>query len=73
VARMEVRHFVLFNAIGAVLWAGGVTLLGYVLGDRFPWVQKNLDIIFILIVLVSVIPIIVEFAKAFFARRKANS
>jgi len=73
VARMDMRHFVTFNAIGAVLWAGGVTLLGYILGDRFPWVQKNLDIIFILIVLVSVIPIIVELVKAFLARRKASS
>jgi membrane-associated protein len=72
VARMNMRHFVIFNAIGAVLWAGGVTLLGFVLGDRFPWVQKNLDIIFILIVLASVIPIIVEFAKAFFSSRKAK-
>nr|WP_231391860.1 VTT domain-containing protein [Arthrobacter sp. 35W] len=71
VARMDMRHFVVFNAIGAVLWAGGVTLLGYILGDRFPWVQKNLDIIFILIVLVSVLPIIIEVAKAFFNRRKA--
>lgn len=72
VARMNMRHFMIFNAFGAILWAGGVTLLGYILGDRFPWVQKNLDIIFILIVLVSVVPIIVEFAKAFFASRKAK-
>jgi membrane-associated protein len=72
VARMNMRHFVIFNAIGAVLWAGGVTLLGFILGDRFPWVQKNLDIIFIVIVLLSVIPIIVEFAKAFFSGRRAR-
>ncbi|WP_287931124.1 VTT domain-containing protein [Arthrobacter sp.] len=72
VARMNMRHFVIFNAIGAVLWAGGVTLLGFILGDRFPWVQQNLDIIFIVIVLLSVIPIIVEFTKAFLANRKAK-
>ncbi|WP_370875257.1 VTT domain-containing protein [Arthrobacter silviterrae] len=72
VARMNMRHFVIFNAIGAVLWAGGVTLLGFILGDRFPWVQKNLDIIFIVIVLLSVIPIIVEFTKAFLANRRAR-
>jgi membrane-associated protein len=72
VARMNMRHFVIFNAIGAVLWAGGVTLLGFILGDRFPWVQKNLDIIFIVIVLLSVIPIIVEFTKAFLASRRAR-
>ena len=72
VARMNMRHFVLFNAIGAVLWAGGVTLLGFILGNRFPWVQKNLDIIFIVIVLLSVVPIIIEFTKAFLAGRKAR-
>ncbi|RAN72645.1 hypothetical protein B5P43_32470 [Bacillus sp. SRB_336] len=72
VARMNMRHFVIFNAIGAVLWAGGVTLLGFILGDRFPWVQKNLDIIFIVIVLLSVVPIIVEFTKAFLSNRRAR-
>jgi membrane-associated protein len=72
VARMGRRHFVLYNAIGAALWAGGVTLLGFILGDRVPWVQSNLDIIFIAIVLVSVIPIIVEFAKGYRSRRRAK-
>lgn len=72
VAGMERKHFALFNAIGAVLWAGGVTLLGFILGDRVPFVQQNLDVIFILIVLVSVLPILIELAKGFFAKRKAN-
>lgn len=72
VARMNMRHFVIFNAIGAILWAGGVTLLGFILGDRFPWVQKNLDIIFILIVLLSVVPIVVELTKAFLYNRKVG-
>jgi len=72
VARMNMRHFVIFNAIGAVLWAGGVTLLGFILGDRFPWVQKNLDIIFIVIVLLSVVAVLVEFTKAFLASRRAR-
>ncbi|WP_240629662.1 VTT domain-containing protein [Specibacter cremeus] len=71
VAGMNKRHFAIFNAVGAVLWAGGVTLLGFILGDRFPWVQKNLDIIFVLIVLLSIIPLIIEAAKAFLGRRKA--
>ena len=33
VGEMPYRHFALFNAIGVVLWAGGVTLLGYLLGN----------------------------------------
>ena len=70
VAKMDVRRFLLFNAIGAVLWAGGVTYLGYVLGYNVPWVQHNLDIIFIAIVAISIIPIGIEFLKAILKRRK---
>ncbi len=71
VAQMSKRKFFLFNVIGAVLWGGGVTLLGYLLGDKVPWVRDNLDIIFIAIVLVSVIPIAIEVIRGFIARRQA--
>jgi membrane-associated protein len=72
VARMDKRKFFLYNVIGAVLWGGGVTLLGYLLGDKVPWVRENLDIIFIVIVLVSVIPIGIEVARGFIAKRQAE-
>ncbi|PYI39942.1 hypothetical protein CVS30_03090 [Arthrobacter psychrolactophilus] len=73
VAKMEMRKFVFFNALGAVLWAGGVTYLGYVLGNKVPWVRDNLDIIFIAIVAVSIIPVGIELLKALSHRRKKNS
>ena len=72
VAGMERRHFAAFNAIGAVLWAGAVTLLGFVLGDRVPFVKNNLDLIFVVIVLLSVVPIILEFARGYLARHRTN-
>ena len=72
VAQMDKRKFFFFNVVGAVLWGGGVPLLGYLLGDTFPWVRENLDIIFIVIVLVSVIPIGVEVARGFIAKRQAE-
>ncbi|MFJ4207293.1 DedA family protein [Paenarthrobacter sp. NPDC089675] len=71
VAQMDKRKFFLFNVIGAVLWGGGVTLLGYLLGDRVPWVRDNLDIIFIVIVLISVIPVAIEVLRGILAKRKA--
>ncbi|MDR6639294.1 membrane-associated protein [Paenarthrobacter nitroguajacolicus] len=70
VAQMDKRKFFLFNVIGAVLWGGGVTLLGAWLG-QFDWVGKNIDIIFIVIVLISVIPILIEVGRGFVAKRKA--
>ncbi|MCU1531943.1 MAG: hypothetical protein JWO49_1514 [Arthrobacter sp.] len=72
VAQMSKQKFFLYNVIGALLWGGGVTLLGYVLGDRVPWVRENLDIIFIAIVLVSVIPIFIEVARGFVAKRQSE-
>jgi membrane-associated protein len=73
VAQMSKRKFFLFNVIGAILWGGGVTLLGHLLGDRIPWVRDNLDIIFIIIVLISVIPIGIEVLKGLSAKRQSAS
>jgi membrane-associated protein len=70
VAEMSKRKFFLYNVIGAVLWGGGVTLLGAWLG-QYEWVGKNIDIIFIAIVLVSVIPIGIEVLRGFIAKRQA--
>jgi membrane-associated protein len=72
VAQMSKRKFFTYNVIGAVLWGGGVTLLGYLLGDKVPWVKDNLDIIFIAIVLVSVIPIAIEVIRGVIARRQSE-
>jgi len=72
VAQMSKRKFFTYNVIGAVLWGGGVTLLGYLLGDKVPWVKDNLDIIFIAIVLVSVIPIAIEVIRGVIAKRQSE-
>ncbi|MCQ1945747.1 DedA family protein [Arthrobacter sp. zg-Y1171] len=60
VAEMKYKAFVSFNAVGAFVWGVGVTLLGYVLGDRVPFVRENLDLIFVAVVVLSVIPIVIE-------------
>jgi membrane-associated protein len=62
VARMDFRRFMLFTAIGGIIWAVGVTLAGYFLGT-IPFVKDNIEAILLLVVLVSVIPIIWEFIK----------
>lgn len=59
VGRMRYRHFFMYNLIGALLWAVGVTTLGYFLGG-FAFVQHNIEYILIAIVLVSVVPMAVE-------------
>ncbi|MFC9282358.1 DedA family protein [Streptomyces collinus] len=63
VSGMKYRSFVVFNVIGGVLWGAGVTLLGSWLG-KHDFVKNNIEAILILIVLVSVVPIAIEFLRA---------
>ena len=46
VASMTRRRFTLYDVTGALLWIGGVTLLGYVFGN-LPWVKGHLQLIFL--------------------------
>ena len=63
VSRMQYRTFVVYNAVGAVLWGAGVTALGYFLG-QIAFVRDNVEVILLLIVGVSVLPIAVEVLRA---------
>ena len=62
VGRMERRHFFTWSAVGAFLWATGVTLLGYFLGG-ITFLQTNIEFVFLAIILVSVLPMLWEWWK----------
>lgn len=62
IGRMDFRRFVVFSTIGAILWAGLVTIAGYFLGT-IPFVRDNIELILILVVFVSVVPIIFEWVR----------
>ncbi|WP_036923062.1 DedA family protein [Propionicicella superfundia] len=63
VGKMEFRKFITYTAIGGVLWATGVTVLGYFLGT-IPIVHQNIEVALVLIVLVSLVPMGVEYVMA---------
>ncbi|MBJ7383595.1 MAG: VTT domain-containing protein [Mycolicibacterium sp.] len=67
-ARMNYGAFAFWNILGAVIWGVGLVLLGFWLGS-FEIVQKLLEPIFIGIVLLSVLPIFIEWFKR---RREAR-
>ncbi|MFF7281581.1 DedA family protein [Streptomyces griseorubiginosus] len=60
--RMKYRTFLTYNIIGGVAWGTGVTLAGYWLG-QIDVIKKNVEAILVLIVLVSVVPIIIEYLR----------
>ncbi|WP_326689379.1 MULTISPECIES: VTT domain-containing protein [unclassified Streptomyces] len=63
VSGMRYRTFVIFNIVGGTLWGAGVTLLGAALG-QVEFVHKNIETILIGIVLLSILPIVIEYLRA---------
>ncbi|MFI6039386.1 DedA family protein [Streptomyces sp. NPDC051315] len=59
---MKYRTFLSYNIIGGVAWGSGVTLAGYWLG-QIEVIKTNVEAILVLIVIVSVVPIIVEYLR----------
>jgi membrane-associated protein len=66
VGRMPPRRYFAYSMIGGVIWATGVTLLGYRLGT-VAFVRRHIELILVAIVLASVVPIAFEYLRA---RRK---
>ena len=62
IAKMEYRTFATFSAIGGVLWATVMTLMGYYLGT-VPFISKHIEVLTIAVVVISVIPVILELRK----------
>lgn len=56
VGEMEYRTFLSFNLIGGLLWAVGITILGYVLGSTIEDIDKYLLPIITLIIILSILP-----------------
>ena len=70
VGQMDRRRFFTWSGVGALLWASGITLLGYFLGQAFPVLQDKLELAIIAIVAVSVLPVLVEYLRH---RRQVNA
>ena len=59
-AKMRYRTFVLFNVIGGITWATGMTLCGYFLGRSVPDIEQHVHWVIAIVFLLSLIPIVRE-------------
>jgi len=62
VGTMGFRRFMAYTAIGGVLWACGVTVLGYFLG-QVDFLRAHIEAMLLILVLISVLPLGVEFLR----------
>lgn len=67
VAKMKYKSFLTYNIIGALLWAAGVTYLGYFAGSWFEAAGIDIDKVLLpiiaLIILISVLPPAIHILK----------
>ncbi len=63
VAGMSYRHFFIYNVLGGIGWVISMISIGYFLGTTFPWIGKNIELLAIVIILISLIPILIEYLR----------
>ncbi len=68
IGKMSYAYFATYNIVGGVTWVFLFTLLGFFFGN-IPFVKKNFELVIIVIILLSVLPMVYEWLKA---RREAK-
>lgn len=69
IARIPYGRFITFNMLGALIWGGGVTWAGSALGG-VQFVHDHLEVIILLIIFVSILPMVVEILLARSRKKK---
>ena len=72
VSEMSRRKFTAFNLVGAALWVGGITTVGFFFGN-VPWVKLNLDKIIWAMILIPGMLVILGAFRARFAANKGQA
>ena len=62
VAGMTYRRFISYNVIGGIAWISSLVYAGYVFGN-IPWVKRNLTLIVLAIVVISLLPAISTYLR----------
>jgi membrane-associated protein len=63
-AQMTYRRFAAFNVIGGAAWVLSMTVIGYVLGIRFPILVRHIEKVIIVVVVLSIMPGVIEIWRA---------
>lgn len=63
ISKMHYGTFIKYNLIGGTIWVVGITLAGYFLGT-IPIIKNNFEIVVMLIIAFSLVPIVIEFIKS---------
>jgi membrane-associated protein len=71
IGQMSYGHFAAYNVVGGVGWVFTMTMIGYSLIKIFPGIEKHINIVIIVVIVLSILPGIIEFLRAKMKARNA--
>lgn len=63
-ARMGYRRYTLYNVIGGLGWIWGMLFIGYFLGRYIPGIDRHIETVIAVVILVSLLPGIIGWLRA---------
>jgi hypothetical protein len=69
---VRTRTFTLWQVAGGLVWSAGLTLAGYALGSAVPGIDRYLLPAIAVIVVISLIPLGIEFRRSWAAGRRSS-
>lgn len=70
IGSMKYSRFMFYNVFGGFVWVAGFLFLGFFFGN-IPVVKKNLSVVIIGIIILSILPAFFEVAKKYFYQKKS--
>ncbi len=72
IAKMPYPRFFGFSVFGTIIWVGGLVTLGYFFGN-VPFIKKNLSLLVVFIILLSLVPMIIGVVRSRFGRTSSEA
>ncbi|MBV6754281.1 DedA family protein [Pseudomonas chlororaphis] len=72
VGKMPYPRFFMFSILGTIFWVGGLVTLGYFFGN-VPFIKKNLSLLVVGIILLSLLPMIVGVVRSRFGNATSKA
>lgn len=63
IVRFDLKKFILYNISGGLLWVISMILSGYYLGIAFPSLNDHLEIVILVIIVITWIPVITTYLR----------
>ena len=68
VGEMGYRRFASYNVVGAIAWITSMTLGGYLLGNVIPGIDKRIDVVVMVVIVISLLPALIGWLRSRRAR-----